>query len=428
MLRDPQLRSDARANLRIIKRSGEHLMDIINNILDMARIEAGHLQLTPKAFSVRNLVDDLEAMFRLRAEAKTLRFDIELDDALQECIVADEGKVGQVLINLLENAVKFTERGRVGLRVSIRPRADARLQFSAEVEDTGIGLSPEERSKLFQPFAQNESGQRIQPGGTGLGLAISRGIARAMGGDITVGSEPGLGSRFVFDVPVEKGFGYEARARGTGPDGRVTGIDSPGEAPRILIADDVADSREWLGNMLLALGFSVRAVESGEAVFDAWTEWRPRLILMPVTAGREAARRIRAHPRGKEAVMIALTADAREFHRRTALENGFDDFIAKPCGEEELLEKIRTHLGIVYIRSADRTGQEAGATRNKSQPKIPASLVRRMRKAILHGDKALLDDLIAKVAAKGEVQCAAALGEMADMYQYDGLTEFLDRL
>jgi two-component system, sensor histidine kinase and response regulator len=190
MARDPGLPPDAKANLKIIGRSGEHLLRLINDVLDMSKIEAGRTELHPTTFNLSMLVDDLEAMFRLRAEAKALRFETLLDGKSVPYIVADEGKIRQALINLLGNAIKFTKRGRVKLHVTVNQTTPLQLWLSAQVEDTGAGISDKEQETLFEPFNQASSGLDSHEG-TGLGLAITRKYAQLMGGDLTVGSNPG---------------------------------------------------------------------------------------------------------------------------------------------------------------------------------------------------------------------------------------------
>jgi PAS domain S-box-containing protein len=204
MLRDPVLGPEAKSNLNIINRSGDHLLGLINDILDMSKIKAGRMALNPVSFDLSGFLKDLAAMFRFRAETKGLGFEVIEGAGCVRYIVADEGKIRQALINLLGNAVKFTERGWINMGVSVTQAHGSQLRLSAQVEDTGVGIAEEEQSKLFRPFAQTQSGLNAQ-GGTGLGLAISREYARLMGGDITVSSEIGKGTIFRFEIPVVEG-------------------------------------------------------------------------------------------------------------------------------------------------------------------------------------------------------------------------------
>ncbi|MFN7937361.1 MAG: response regulator [Bryobacteraceae bacterium] len=430
MLRDPSLGNDAKANLDIINRSGEHLLTLINSVLDMSKIEAGRTELSPSTFSLPGLLDSLAAMFRLRAEVKALRFEMRLDGHPTPYIFADEGKIRQTLINLLANAVKFTHQGHVRLHVTVNDRS-GRLWISAQVEDTGPGLTPEQQEQLFQPFTRiGEHSQTSQ--GTGLGLAISREYARLMGGDLTLTSVPGKGSTFLFEVPVGRGDSGVAPKRVGAR--RIAGL-RPGQgAPRVLVADDQAENRDWLVQLLNILGFSATGVENGEAALRHWQHWRPHLVLMdvhmPVLDGLQATRRIKSDPKGEETKVIILTASAMEDQRRTALNFGADDFLAKPCHEEELLEKIATHLDILYDYQTI-AGDTEGIAPDFSAlaqrlARLPRTWIDELRQEILGGHKPRIDRRIDQIGEGGDPGAATALRNLADRYEYDALLRFLE--
>jgi PAS domain S-box-containing protein len=432
MLRDPGIGTEAKTNLKIIGRSGEHLLSLINDVLDMSKIEAGRTELNPATFNLCRLLDDLAAMFRLRAQAKALRFEMLVDGESVPYVVADEGKIRQVLINLLGNAVKFTQLGQIKLHVTLEQRKGPQLWLSACVEDTGSGLTDESQKMLFEPFSQAKRGLNTQEG-TGLGLAISRKYALLMGGDITVSSNPGSGSVFRFEIPIERGNAGVALKR-TAPR-RVIAIRTGQEAPKILVVDDHLENRDWLIKLLTSIGFSVRGADNGEAAIRSWEEWNPRLILMdvhmPVMDGLEATRRIKADPQGKETVIVALTASAMDEDRRTVAQSGADDFVAKPCSEDHLLETIRARLNIVY--DYDEMGGTEGeylagveALSVDGLGKLPRELVEELRNATLSGNKKLLDRLILQVSEAEEAGCARALQALADKYEYDALTRLLE--
>jgi PAS domain S-box-containing protein len=432
MLRNPGLDADAKANLKIIGRSGEHLLALINDVLDMSKIEAGRTELNPLTFNLFRLLDDLAAMFRLRAGSKALRFEMSVDGEKVPYVLADEGKIRQILINLLGNAVKFTEQGQITLHVTVEQRDSARLWLSARVEDTGSGVAAEEQEKLFEPFSQAKRGINIQ-GGTGLGLAISRKNARLMGGDITFTSKPGIGSVFRLEIPIEHGDAKVA-VRRSAPR-RVTAIRTGQEAPRILVVDDHPENRDWLIKLLNSVGFSVRGADNGETAIRSWEEWNPRLILMdvhmPLVDGLEATRRIKADLRGKETIIVALTASALDGDRRSVLQSGADDFLAKPCLEDELLEKMRALLSIAYdyeepTGAEDQPRAGAAALSTESLGQLPRELIEEIRNATLSGNKKLLDKLILKVPETGDAEAARALQELADKYEYDALTRLLE--
>ena len=433
MLRDPNLSADAKANLKIIGRSGEHLLNLINEVLDMSKIEAGHTELNPVTFNLARLLEDLAAMFRLRAEAKALHFEMIITGEGAPYVLADEGKIRQVLINLLGNAIKFTKFGEVKLAVTLQPNGDDKLWFSASVQDSGDGMDIKEQQRLFEPFTQAKGKLNTQEG-TGLGLAISRKYARLLGGDITLVSSPGQGSTFLFETPLQIAHGGVGLKRADTR--RVKGLGPGVESPQILVVDDHAQNRDWLIHLLTAVGFSVRGADNGEAAIREWQEWHPRLILMdvhmPVMDGLEATRRVKAQPRGDETAIVILTASALDEDRRTVANSPADGFLAKPCREEELFDKMRSLLDIDYEYEEDSgaDGEAAASTAVLHAGKLkqlPISVVEELRQATLNGNKRKLDQLIGKVReSSADAESANALQQLADRYDYDVLTHFLE--
>lgn len=429
LLRDPSTRTETREHLNIINRSGEHLLVLIDDILLMSKIEAGRMELKPEKFDLARLLEDIVAMFRLRARAKGLKLEASLDGETGRWIVADQGKIRQVLINLLGNAVKFTERGGVGLRASLNRRQDSTLWLSVEVKDTGVGIAAEEQTSLFRPFVQTRSGVGLQ-GGTGLGLAISRDFVRLMGGEVAVWSEVGTGSVFRFEIPLQSAGDSAAPAEAAR--GRVIGLEPGRPAPRLLIVDDEPANRGWLRGLLTSVGFSVREAENGRVAVDIWRTWQPELILMdvrmPVMDGLEATHALKAMADGAAPIIIMLTASAIGDDRRTAMESGADDFLSKPCREEELLARIRTHLGIEYRYAGEDSLGEAEplAPPPSAWAELPSELRAELRAAVLDGDKPRLDGLILDVK-KCDPLSASTLQQLADKYEYDALTEWLER-
>jgi PAS domain S-box-containing protein len=432
MSRDPDLGAEAKTNLKIIGRSGEHLLALINDVLDMSKIEAGRIELHSSTFSLAGLLKDLASMFRLRAEAKGLQFEMLVDGESVTYVEADEGKVRQVLINLLGNAIKFTPRGHVKLHVNMQARDSDRLWLSVQVEDTGLGMTEKELGSLFQPFTQTKLGHNTTEG-TGLGLAISRKFSALMGGDITVTSAPGKGTTFRFEIPVERGDAVVA-VRRRAPR-RVAGIRTGTKVPKILIVDDQLENRDWLMKLLTYLGFRVREAENGAAGIRTWDEWSPDLILMdvhmPVMDGLEATRRIKADPRGQKTVIVTLTASTMDEDRRSIAQYGGDDFLAKPCREEELLEKIQTLLNLEYdyeepgsVESEPAAGGEAQSSEKLGS--LPPVLIEALRNATLDGNKRLLDDLILELRETGDHRSSRVLGDLAGRYDYDGLLQLLE--
>jgi CheY-like chemotaxis protein len=398
----------------------------------MSKIEAGRTELKFATFNLIRMLEDLAAMFRLRAEAKGLGFEMVMDGESVPYVTSDEGKIRQALINLLGNAVKFTKRGHVKFNVVMHTTSAGQLWLSARIEDTGSGIDAEEQQRLFEVFRQTKRGLSV-PEGTGLGLAISRQFARLMGGDVTVTSSPGQGSIFRFEIPIERGDATVAIRR-TQPR-QVIGIRAGTSVPRILVVDDQFENRDWLMKLLTSVGFSVRGAENGELAFRNWQSWNPDLILMdvhmPVMDGLESTRRIKEDPLGKATRIVVLTASAMDEDRRTVAQSGADDFLSKPLRDDDLLEKLRTHLDVIYDyretnETTDHTLEGAQALSAERLGRLPFELVEQLRDATLSGNKKFLNELIHKVLETQDAGCAHALRELADKYEYDALTRLLE--
>lgn len=369
MVRDPLANSTQRENLAIINRSGEHLLNLIDDVLSMTKIEAGLTTLHENSFSLYTLLQSLENMLRIKAETQglTLRFDI--GDRVPDHIRADEGKLRQVLINLLGNAIKFTGQGSVALWVEVEyaplpatpaplPTTDPSLKLSFAISDTGPGIASKDLNGLFKPFLQTAVGQQSHQG-TGLGLSISQTFVELMGGKIEVYSVPGKGATFWFKIPVEltaQQLPLELPPR------RVIGL-APGQPRyRILIAEDKWENRKLLLNLLEPIGFELREAHDGQAAIDLWQHWQPHLIWMdmrmPVLDGYEATRRIKSSLQGQVTVIIAITASAFEESRSITLAAGCDDFVRKPFKAHVLFEKMAKHLGVEYLYETDLSGPQ----------------------------------------------------------------------
>ncbi|RMH74736.1 MAG: response regulator [Cyanobacteria bacterium J007] len=389
MSSDPSLSEENQKSLSIINRSGEHLLDLINDILELSKIEAGRLSLNEENFDLLQLTDNLEKMLQLKAASKGLKLIFEYGDDLPKYIKSDEGKLRQVLLNLLGNAIKFTEVGHVSLRLRAdrstdntdRSSPSCRLYF--EIEDTGLGIAPEELHLLFEAFTQTETGKKSHQG-TGLGLPISQKYVQLMGGNITVKSTPGCGSLFAFDLPVTLG---DAKAvTKAKPSAEILRLSPNQPECRILIVDDIAESRLLLVKMLKPLGFSLKEADNGREALAVWHQWQPHLILMdmgmPVMDGYEATRAIREQEAngenperrspetGDRTTIFALTASTFTEQRQVILAAGCDDFVGKPFQKQYLLEKIQTYLGIKY----DYGSEEASPNRDASdRPAVTAA-------------------------------------------------------
>ncbi|MGC9527633.1 MAG: PAS domain-containing protein, partial [Limnospira sp.] len=341
-------------SLQIVRQSGEYLLSLIDEILDLAKIEAGRVTLTETVFNLRSLVGRLHGMLQLRASAKGLTLEIDIGDGVPEYVATDEAKLRQVLLNLLENGIKFTAIGRVTLQVR-NLSGIGKLHF--EVEDTGPGISSKEQERLFEPFVQTETGRNSQQG-TGLGLAIAREYVQLMGGTLAVASRPGRGCQFTFDIPLKtdspdsQGAAWLS-SRGATPTPYPVALAPNQPTPRILVAEDNRANQKLLVDLLVPLGFDVQAVENGREAVEVWRHWRPHLILMdmrmPVTDGYGATREIRQAPGGESVAIVAITAHVFESERSSILATGCDDLIEKPFRTAALLEHIAHHLGVNYI-------------------------------------------------------------------------------
>jgi len=434
MQRDAALTLQHRQHLDAIHRSGKHLLALINDVLEMSRIEAGRTTLNVSSFNLHTLLDDLEIMFRIRTEAKRLQFSVRRTEEVPRNVEGDEGKLRQVLINLLGNAVKFTNKGGIVLRVGAERQGPFDVRLLVEVEDTGVGIAPEETGKLFQYFQQTASGSRLGAG-TGLGLAISREFVRLMGGDIAVSSEVGKGSMFRFSVSLRA---TEAPALRAGSEcRRVMGLAPGWGLIRVLVVDDREDNRSVLREMLAAVGFEVREAEHGEEAVREFAAWEPQLILtdmqMPVMDGYEAMRRIRAEEKGKEVVILGVTATAFTENQQEILAAGANDVLVKPFREAELFRMIRDHLGVEYVY-ADEETERAEAAEPESEVTIPseslAALPQDLREQLrLAALAANLDGLQASIERVEQVQPEAArrLRELAERYEYERIIDALDR-
>ncbi len=328
LLRDTPLDERQRTHLKTATESADHLLAILNDVLDLSKLEAGTLRLEPEPVELRRLVDDVEALMRPQVIGKGLALHVAVDDALPPHVVADPTRVRQVLFNLLSNAIKFSDRGAIMLEVQ---RGDGRIEFV--VTDTGIGIDEATLARLFERFSQGDASRSRRHGGAGLGLEISRNLARLMGGDLTVRSNPGRGSRFQFDLPlVEAGAPAPAPAPDAAP--------APARPLRVLAAEDHPVNRLYLGALLERLGHQATFVENGVQAVEAARELAARgdcvdLVLMdlhmPTLDGVGAARGIRALGGPMSAVpILALTADVFPETRERCLAAGMNGFIAKP--------------------------------------------------------------------------------------------------
>jgi signal transduction histidine kinase/DNA-binding response OmpR family regulator len=424
LLRRRSLEPDMEEQLGRIQRSGEHLLGLINDVLTISKIEAVGIVATPAPFSPQNLFRSLEDMIRIRAQDKGIAFLLDQQTPFPEWVSGDENKLRQVLINLLGNAVKFTKQGHVCLTASY---ANGHARFS--VEDTGAGLSREEiEALLFHRFSQTESGRKASEG-TGLGLNISQAIVRALGGEIQVESEVGVGTRFKFGIPLPPES--IPASEPIPPVTKTAGVLAPGQAPpRILVVDDREENRDLLRRILEGAGLIPLTAPGGSAALQIICEIRPDLVFldirMPGMDGYEVLRQLRVHesegalPR---LPVVALTASVLDNERETVLAKGFDEYIRKPFEVWEITDCISRFLGLAFVSPVLEPVQpplDSGI----SARALPESTRKDLLAALEIGD---LDAALRIFDAVEDQNAARPLRDLAKKYRFETLKELLSQ-
>jgi len=419
--------------LDIIVRSGEHLLHLINNVLDMAKIESGKVLLEESEVDLHQLLHEMQSLMGVGATEKGLHFALEIPPDLPRFVAVDAGKLRQVLLNLIGNAIKYTDSGGVKLRARVsRHNGAETAQVRFEIEDSGPGISQEDCQRIFFPFVQL-GGQVPAQAGTGLGLAICRQYVELMGGQIGVASEPGQGSEFHFNIPVR--ILPSVRELEEPKLGRILGLAGGQPCYRLLIVEDQPENRLLLRRLLDPLGFELREAANGQEAVALFEQWHPDLIWMdirmPIMDGMEAARRIRATKAGADTKIIALTAHALEEERRPIMAAGCDDLVRKPFREQELFDILARHLRLKYsYEKAPRpeSTQEAPglALRPEQLEGLPAELLLDLRQAVLELDTARTRALIEQVTERHH-SLGRALNTLATQLDYKGLLELLSR-
>jgi two-component system, sensor histidine kinase and response regulator len=356
--RDASLTPKQQKILSTINRSGTHLLQVINDVLEMSKIEAGQSTLKLAPLNVLNLLNSLQEMMRLKAEGKGIVLNLEQSLDIPNAIRADASKLRQVLINLFENAIKFTPQGSITLRVwqsaPEKKHRGTRPRLWFELADTGVGIAPEELTTIFDAFTQTKSGRQFDEG-TGLGLAISRKYVQMMGGDLTAESQVNQGTLMRFWIPIL----FVELPEVTAKRPRVMTLVPGHDTYRLLVVEDQPENRQLFVDLLQAVGFDVQAAANGEEAIAQWQSWHPHLIWMdmqmPIMDGSTTAKYIKTHaPADNSPVIIALTAYAWGQDRAKALACGCDDFISKPFNSEAIWAKLTQHLGVQF-QEVERT-------------------------------------------------------------------------
>ncbi|MDM8554285.1 ATP-binding protein [Desulfococcaceae bacterium HSG7] len=453
--------SEQQEHLGTIRRSGEHLLTLINQVLNLSKIEAGHITLNETNFDLHNLLDEAEEMFRLRAKNKGLELLFEYSPDTPRNVRTDKVKLRQILINLLNNALKFTKEGRITVRVKrtfetelVKEVKASEVSITFEVEDTGLGIAPDELNLLFEAFVQTQTGRESQKG-TGLGLTISRKFVQLMGGVLKVESAIGHGATFTFEIIAK--VVDTADIESGKPARKAIAMEPSQTRYRMLIVDDKRDNRRFLIKLLNRFDFELKEAVDGREAVEIWKEWRPHLIWMdirmPVMDGSEAIKRIRNYelritngesetadsdsipdseflvPNSK---IIAVTAIAFEEELATVMDSGCDDFLRKPFNESEVIDQMTKHLGVRFVyeqsiatdsvrdESADKNVLTSARVNALPEEQLAALKVAAIR-TDPKGSNAAIDRI-----REHDGALADALAELVKTYRFDIIQELLE--
>lgn len=428
MQRDEFLSAQHREYLKTINRSGEHLLSLINDVLVIAKIESKGITLEDANFNFHMLIQDLQKMFQAQADEKKIVLEIVGLDDMPKYLYGDEKKLRVILINLIGNAVKFTNKGSIIVSLSFT-QVMGQSFMAVIVEDTGVGISEEDITKLFKYFVQAESG-RNSNSGTGLGLAISREYTKSMGGEITVTSQIDKGSKFHFQIKID--LGKEEDTHEWHQEKCVIGIEKECDIPRILIAEDIEENRCLLVKLLSTVGFEVREANNGKEAVEIFKQWHPHFIWMdirmPVMDGLEATKLIRAAEKGMDIKIVALSAHVLAGEVTEILAAGCDDFVGKPYRENEIFEVMAKKLTLRYIYKTIQDEEANVVTDRKIDDEqlteIPKSLLSELQHSVIELDSKKIQETITQI---GEVDAAlgASLKALANNMKYTQLLSLL---
>ncbi|MEG4804159.1 AAA family ATPase [Microcoleus sp. ARI1-B5] len=466
MNQDANLLTEQKENLNIIHRSGEHLLTLINQVLDLSKIEAGRMAKNETNFDLHHLLADVEDMFSLTAKARGLKLGFDCAPDVPKLICTDPVKLRQVLINLINNAIKFTFSGSVSVQISVishpslaigqettRMRNDkGQMTIAFEIKDTGVGMAADELENLFQPFVQTASGERMQQG-TGLGLTISRQFVRLMGGEITVISRgkaftPGMplkdfhddttdiptsGTTFKFDISV--GIADALVIQNQPHSRRVIGLAPQQPNYRILVVDDNDYNRKLLVKIITSIGFEVQEANNGQDAIEIWNSYSPHLIWMdmrmPIMDGYEATKRIKATTKGQATAVIAITASALEEEKTMILSTGCDDLVRKPFPEQTIFHIMAKHLGLSYVYDSselnycpdDLAQKPVNLTKFISAMSIKWMV--KLHEAALEADSELLSRLLDKIPSSYVLELQT-LRDWVNKFEFEKILELTE--
>ncbi len=449
--RDSRLSEQHLRAVSTIHRSGEHLLAMINEILDFSKLEARKMELNPVKFRLYDFLSEITEVLKVRAEQKGITLICESAPDLPRYVDGDEYRLRQILLNLIGNAVKFTEKGRIKIKAD---RHYDRIRF--QVEDSGIGISSENQEKIFLPFHQ-VGNIRTKTQGTGLGLAISQKLVRMMGGRINMKSVPEQGSLFWFSIELPEVKEESDPSGGIGNRAKIIAYTRPDPGPgkeayKILIADNIEKKRLILKEMLLPLGFDIFEAPDGNEAVEKAALLHPDLILMSLTMptgnGYETARRIRQIPSLSEVIIIALSATVLNRTRKKCSDAGCNDFLARPVRLNDLLERLKAHLKLEWIyedsaypgaadpeqRNSDARAEERGDKESESPADAvllpPEKEIATLREFLMIGDIRGIRDQIGRIESlyPDSSVFVEKVSRLMNMYKMDELQELIEGL
>ncbi len=429
MADDRNLTDNQLGKIKTISNSGEHLLALINDILDISKIEAGKFEINETVFNLRDFVTDMEDMFSIKCRQKNLSFYVEYIGDLPQNVSGDLGKLRQIMINLLGNAVKFTSDGGIAVAVGVDSGG---IRFS--VKDSGKGISPEDQKQILKPFTQASDSDH--EGGTGLGLAISSRFIEMMGGTLSLESAPGNGSTFSFSLPLKTSSGVPKAPVDSGKVESVAG----GRHPKTMVVDDKTDNRLILKEMLEKVGFTVMEAENGEQAVQRAVEHQPEVIFMdikmPVMDGYEAVRVLKDDARTADIVTFALTASAFKHDEQRIRESGFDGFLAKPFQQKQLFNLIEEHSDIRFSFAREELAENMGKTDRMLKAEdirqmaalIPDEQIQIFSDALVINDFTRIRQWVDEQDAPGAEDLLNRIGQLAGGFNEDGLVKILDHI
>jgi len=439
MARHSDISGENKEYLDIIRHSGEHLLSLINNVLDLSKIEAGRMSVNESTIDLFRLLSELEEMFTHKATQKHLSVIFELAEQTPQYVYLDAPKLRQVLINLLNNAIKFTEEGGIAVRVKLLKIPDGaseqpnRRWLCFEVEDTGPGIAPEEIEMLFEAFGQTQTGRQAQEG-TGLGLTISQRFVRMLGGEIVASSVVGQGTTFSFTIPVD----VVQETVHLLPSRRIIALEPGQPRYRILVVDDKPGNRHVLIKLLSPFGFEVAEAANGQEALAVWREFKPHLIWMdirmPVMDGYEATRQMKASVEGRATVVIALTASGFEDEQEKVLAAGCDGFLHKPFRDTDIFEIMQRYLGVRYVYEGSRETERAITPTSFRETlsaqvisALPLETLAGLRQAIVETDPLKMNQVIAILRPEHQA-LADTLGALTKEFRFDILQSVFEEI